>query len=83
MTRSSERDREGMFEGQLEQTVRATVSVDRPARRSYGVSSASTNTRQAIDHGADRALRERFIKAIVQAIAAGSDPRLVWTLAPL
>jgi hypothetical protein len=58
----------------------AEMRVNRAAARSYGVTRESSNTLQSHARGRGRPLRGELIEAAVQAIATGSNPRLVRTL---
>jgi hypothetical protein len=65
-----------MFEGNGDAAMGARMRVTRTAGASYGVAHTSSNTLQSRAGGHSEALRASLIEATVQAIAAGSDPRL-------
>ncbi len=57
--------------------MNARMRVNRAVQRSYEVTRESSNTLQSRDREHTATLRAGLIDATVQAIAAGSNPRLV------
>jgi hypothetical protein len=57
------------------------MRVNHATARSYGLTRESSNTLQSLDREDAEPARSDLIEATVEALATGSNPRLVRTLA--
>ena len=61
--------------------MNARMRVNRALGQSFQVTGGSSNTLQGRDREHTEPLHSGSLDVTVQAIAHGTDPRLVWTLA--